>query len=80
MATLTIELPDHLARELATKSIPRERLDSFVVEALQAWLQRLKAAAPGAVAWSGAFQGSAAKFVDQLIEDNQELFDELARK
>ena len=80
MATLRIELPDHLARELATKSIPRERLDSFVVEALQAWLSRLKAAAPGTAGWSGSFHGSAVRFVGQLIEDNQELFDELARK
>ena len=30
--------------------------------------------------WDGAFQESAVEFVDQLIEDNQELFDELAQR
>jgi hypothetical protein len=30
--------------------------------------------------WAEAFQGSATPFIDQLIDDNEELFAELARR
>ncbi len=76
MTTLTFELPDRLAAKLAAEGGPRERIEAFLVGAVEAWLRRKRRA--DEPAWSGAFEESAADFVDQLIADNCELFEELA--
>ena len=80
MATITVELPDRLAARLATEAGARQRLESFLVGAIEVWLRRQQNAAGGAPTWSGAFENSAVDFVDQLIDDNRELFEELARR
>ncbi len=74
---MTVQLPEDLDRELASRDISETLLNDFIVEAVKIWLRHHQArpASP----WSRAFEGSGAAFADQLIEDNQELFDELAR-
>ena len=80
MATLTVELPDHLATELAAENSAREQLDAFVVGAVEAWLRRRRGSAEASASWEGAFKSDASDFVEQLIDDNRELFEELARR
>ncbi len=80
MATLTIELPDHLATEIATESSARKQLDAFLVGAVEAWLHRRRSSAEESASWDGAFKSTAMDFVKQLIDDNRELFEELARR
>ncbi len=80
MATLTVEVPDHLATEIATDRAVRGHLDAFLIGAVEAWLRRQRSAPGESAAWNDAFQTSAADFVEELIDDNQELFEELARR
>lgn len=80
MATLTVELPDQLATQLATDDGAQEQLKAFLVGAVEAWLRRQREISEDSPSWSGAFEKSAVDFADQLIEDNRELFEELARR
>lgn len=81
MSTLTIELPDRLATELAKSKAPREQLSSFLVGAVETWLKwRGGAFEPPAATWARAFEEGSTDFVDQLIDDNKALFEELARR
>ncbi len=84
MVTFTINLSEDIAAQLETERISQEQLDSFLAAAVKAWLARRQTAQetqPEAQErpWSGAFQDSAVAFVDQLIDENQALFDEMAR-
>jgi len=84
MTTITITLPDEVAAQLQAKHISQQQLDTFVITAVKAWLnrQQISQEAQNIVQerpWSEAFQGSAIDFVDQLIDENKALFDELAR-
>ena len=84
MTTITINLPDEVAAEIAAKHISQKQLDAFVVTAVKAWLNRRQVSkdAQNIVnerLWSEAFQDSAVGFVDQLIDENRALFEELAR-
>lgn len=79
-STLTVELPDQLAEELAENQVNVNDLNAFVVGAVEAWLRRRKASQSETSSWSGTFRQSAVAFVDELIEDNRELFEELARR
>jgi hypothetical protein len=83
MVTVTIKLPEDIAAQLEIEQISPEQLDSFLVAAVQAWLTRRQAVQeqPGAQErpWSEAFQESAVAFADQLIDENQALFKEMAR-
>lgn len=80
MATLTVELPDHLATEIAAESSAREQLDAFLVGAVEAWLRRRRGSDETSASWDGAFTSNATDFVERLIDDNRELFEELARR
>ncbi|MCP3956728.1 MAG: hypothetical protein GY719_02630 [bacterium] len=80
MTTFTVELPDHLAARLATKAGARRRVESFLVGAIEVWLGRQRETSGDASTWSGAFENSADDFVDQLIDDNRDLFEELAQR
>ena len=72
---------DFLAAELASSNVSEDCLNSFLVGAVEAWLRRRSVADELAPAsWEGTFEDSAVAFVDQLIEDNQELFEELAKR
>jgi len=84
MTTITITLPDEVAAQIEAKHISQQQLDVFVMTAVKAWLNRRQVSqdAQNIVnerPWSEAFQDSAVDFVDQLIDENQALFEELAR-
>ena len=84
MTTITITLPDEVAARLQAKYISQQQLDTFVITAVKAWLNRHQTSqkAQNIVQerpWSEAFQDSAIDFVDQLIDENKALFEELAR-
>ncbi len=54
---------------------------TFLVAAVKAWLMRRQTEQRMRVKerpWSGAFQDSAVALVDQLIDENQALFEEMA--
>ena len=80
MATLTVELPDHLATELAAENSAREQLDAFVAGAVEAWLRLRRGSAEASASWHGAFTSDATDIVEQVIDDNRELFEELGRR
>jgi hypothetical protein len=84
MTTITVKLPEEVAAQLETEHISKEQLDSFLVAAVKAWLMRRQAAESARPevkerSWSEAFRDGAMAFVDQLIDENQALFEELAR-
>jgi hypothetical protein len=84
MTTITIALPDEVATQIQAEHISQEQLAAFLVAAVKAWLhhrhvnkdlQHVVQERP----WSEAFQDSADGFMDQLIDENRELFEALAR-
>jgi hypothetical protein len=82
MNEITVKLPKNVATQLEVEQVDREELASFLIAAVQAWLTRRKAATEQTRLprpWSEAFQESAVMFIDQLIDENQALFEELAR-
>ena len=84
MATITVNLPEDVAMQLAAEPISKEQLNEFLAVTVKAWLMKRQAVKQAQSeidirSWSGAFQDSAVTFVDQLIEENRELFEELAR-
>ena len=80
MATLKVEVPDRLAAKLAAEAGAQEHLQAFLVGAVEAWLRRQATAEGELSSWAGAFETTALDFVDQLVDENQELFEELARR
>lgn len=72
--TLTIELPDSLIARLQEQQIPEEELKAVAVAALEIWLARQHSTN------GGRFTESAVPFVRQLIAENRELFDALAKR
>ena len=86
MTTLTLELPTPLTTKVAELKIPTEQVHSFVVQALEVWVGReaksLFQEEKGASLPSEAdapFSESAVPFIEQLISENQTLFEELAK-
>ena len=84
MATITVNLPEDVVMQLAAERISKEQLNEFLAVMVKAWLMKRQAVKQAQSeidirSWSGAFQDSAVTFVDQLIEENRELFEELAR-
>ncbi len=80
MATLKVEVPDRLAAKLATEAGVQDHLEAFLIGAVEAWLRRQGAAGGESLSWNGAFEKPAVDFVDQLVDENHELFEELARR
>jgi hypothetical protein len=82
MTTITITLPDAVARQLEAEHISQQQLDAVVVAALQTWLHHRQGSQDMGGQerpWSEAFQECADDFIDQLIDENKALFEELAR-
>ena len=84
MTTITITLPDDVARQIAAAHISEKQLDAFVVAAVKAWLHRRQVGKDVSHVmqerpWSEAFQEHADDFIDQLIDENRALFEELSR-
>ena len=80
MDRITVRLPKVIATQLEAERISEEDLNTFLTAAVKAWLmwcERLPEETQHP--WSEAFQESAVAFVDQLINENQALFEELAQ-
>ncbi len=80
MATLKVEVPERLAAKLAAEDGVREHLEAFLIGAVEAWLRRQTAGGGKSASWEGAFEKPAVDFVDQLVGENRELFEELASR
>lgn len=80
MTTVTVKIPDHLAAKLTAERVARQQLEAFLVGAVEAWLRRRQGSSEPSASWDGAFENSSADFVERLIEDNRELFEELAKR
>jgi hypothetical protein len=78
MTVFQLNLPEKITAELAAEGITKKELDAFLVAAIEAWLAR-RQSSQSSFSWSNAFQESAVAFADQLIEENQNLFEELAQ-
>ncbi len=80
MDKITVRLPEVIATQLETERVSQEELNTFLVTAVRVWLMRReKLLGETQRPWSEAFQDSAVAFVDQLIDENQVLFEELAQ-
>jgi hypothetical protein len=73
MATLTIEVPEHLLAELNDRHVSDETVRQLVIAVIEAWLYN-GSSSPGS-----PFADSAAPFIEQLLAENQELFERLAK-
>jgi len=84
MDTITVRLPEDVVAQLEAERISEEQLGSFLVAALKAWLMRRQAASTSRGItkrpWSEVFRDSAVAFAEQLIDENRELFEELAKQ
>ena len=91
MTTYTVELPDQLAAELQNRQVSNDGVERFIVRSLELWLRvgyRADEQQPSTIEEhaNGVNQSSASPFskdptpfVDQLLDDNLELFEELAK-
>ena len=77
MDTITVRLPKVIATQLEVERISEEDLNTFLTAAVKVWLVRRERLTQRP--WSEAFRESAVAFVDQLIDENQTLFEELAQ-
>jgi len=80
MTTLTVEIPESLKTELEERQIPAAVVDSLVVQTLEAWLQMSAERSERAKhTQHSPFAESALPFIEQLLDDNLELFERLAK-
>lgn len=79
LATLTLELPDTLARQLREHQIAEKEAKAVALAALEIWLAYLNDKPAREEKAGGRFAGSAVPFVRRLIAQNRELFEALAR-
>jgi hypothetical protein len=77
MDKLTIELPESISHELDTRHITPHQLRAFVVEAIDTWLRVQPEDQHPAT--SSRFSKSATNFAEQLVRENRELFEQLAK-
>jgi hypothetical protein len=91
MATLTVELPESLMSELNKRRIPDETLNLLVIRMIESLLQvkpeiltekvdllHLQAEMSENNTQPWPFSESALPFIDQLLDQNQTLFERLA--
>lgn len=80
MATLTIELPDELMRELNQRQTSNKMIQALVEQSLRTWLHKTTERAEEAEQSAASpFSESAFPFVEQLIDENFTLFERLAK-
>lgn len=75
--TLTLELPDALARLLREREIGEQEIKSITLAALEVWLAQ---EGQGTAARQGRFSENAVQFARQLVAQNRELFLTLANR
>lgn len=78
MATLTIELPNELMAELNQRQTSDEFIRILIEQSLRTWLRKSAEMPEGEKLDSALFSESALPFIEQLINDNQTLFERLA--
>jgi hypothetical protein len=76
MATLTIELPESLAQRAQAHGISPQRLEEAIIHFVRIYLAESEET-PLSVAETSLIDG--AQFARQVIANNRELFEELAR-
>lgn len=72
--SLAIELPDTLTEQFRARQIPETEIKAVAVAALELWLAQKPSST------SERFTESAVPFVRQLIAQNRELFESLAKR
>jgi hypothetical protein len=80
MTTLTLELPDALARQLKQKQIGEQEVKAVALAALEIWLAQAAQPTEAVRSSQGRFAESAVPFVRRLISQNRQLFEILARR
>jgi hypothetical protein len=78
MASLTIELPEPLIATLHDHAISEAELGNIITQALEDWVDQQCSTTPHTAARS-PFTESAIAFTNQILDQNQALFEELAR-
>lgn len=80
MATLVVEIPETLKTELDQRHVPPALVDALIVQTIETWL-RINAKRNGQAEDKrlSPFAGSALPFIEQLMDDNLELFERLAK-
>ncbi|MFQ5628478.1 MAG: hypothetical protein ACE5I1_06940 [bacterium] len=73
MATLTIQVPDTLENQFRERKISDKEIEAIVQATLEIWLKQKDSHA------GSRFKGNAVPFVRQLISQNRELYETLAK-
>jgi hypothetical protein len=79
MSTLTVELPEALARELEQSGISLQQVEQLIVQLVQAYLDERQRAPTGG-AQNPTVDSTGAAFARRVIANNRELFLELASR
>lgn len=85
MTTFTVELPEKLVTELKERNVSNDIVQRFIIRSLELWLRvsyRFDAPAKTDDAddlLARPFSVDATPFVDQLLDENLDLFEELAQ-
>jgi metal-responsive CopG/Arc/MetJ family transcriptional regulator len=77
MSTLTVELPEALARELEQSGITTRQAEQLIVQLVQAYLGERQRAQTGGQQYP-VVDSTGAAFARRVIANNRELFLELA--
>ncbi len=80
MTTLTLDLPDALARKLREQQMSEQEAEALLLAALEVLLEQLGNAAPRHGPAQGRFGESAIPFARKLIAQNRSLFELLAKR
>lgn len=76
MTTLTIELPEPLVQQAQAHGISPQRLEEAIIHFVRIYLEESQEVQPSA---AGTVLIDGSKFARQVIANNRELFEELAR-
>lgn len=77
--TLTIELPESVTKELDDRHIAAHQARAFVVQAVEAWLRLEESAGDSGTEPASPFARNAIPFAEELVRENRELFERLAK-
>jgi hypothetical protein len=80
MTTLTLQLPESLTQALYQHRVSQEQLHAVVINAIEDWLRQFQSSVlPKETPPASLFADSAIPFVEQLLDNNQSLFERLAK-
>ncbi len=72
--TLTIKLPDTITRQIQERQISEKEIENVVLATLEIWLGKPK------VKCDDRFTESAKPFIQRLITQNREIFEQRAQQ